>query len=74
MAGGRPTNASKELGNYLKGECQLIENCLNQLEEICKKPNIEQKEDMIGSIGLLVGKVMVRFTNIERELQLFDND
>jgi hypothetical protein len=74
MPGGRPTNASKEISNYLRGECQLIENCLNQLEEICKKPNIEQKEDMIGSIGLLVGKVMIRFQNIERELNLFDDD
>lgn len=74
MAGGRPTNASKELSNWLRGECQLIESCLNQLEDICKRPNIEQKEDMIGSIGLLVGKVMVRFQNIERELQLFDDE
>jgi hypothetical protein len=72
MAGGRPTNASKETDNYLREECQMIESYLNELEEICKKPNLEQKEDMIGTIGLLIGKISIRFVNIEKKLELFD--
>lgn len=71
--GGRPTNASKADKLYLKNECQLVEACLNQLESICKSPNITQKEDMVGTIGLLVGKIMVRFQNIEARLKLFDD-
>ena len=43
MAGGRPTNASKETDNYLREECQMIESYLNELEEICKKPNLNLK-------------------------------
>lgn len=71
-ANGRPTNASKQSKNYLREQCQLVESCLNQLEEICKTPNITQKEDYVGSIGLLIGKLCVRFTNIENELGIFD--
>lgn len=70
---GRPTNASKADKLYLKSECQLIESYLNQLESICKSPNITQKEDMVGTIGLLVGKITVRFNNIETKLNLFDD-
>lgn len=73
MAGGRPTNASKEKGNYLKEQCQQVENCLNQLEEICKNPNATIKEEYVGILSLLIGKIMVRFSNIEEELGLFDN-
>ena len=70
---GRPTNQSKETTNYLKEQCQLMESALNQRESICKQPNITQKEDLIGTIGLLVGKLSVRFMNIENELNLFDD-
>ena len=69
----RPTLASKQSTNYLKEQCQLMETALNQLESICKQPNITQKEDLIGTIGLLVGKLTVRFLNIENELNLFDD-
>lgn len=72
--GGRPSNASKMQNNYLREECQLIENYLNELETICKTSNIAQKEDYVGSIGLLVGKTMAHFQNIERELNLFKDD
>lgn len=66
----RPTNASKIQGNYLKEQIQAISNCLNELETICKTTNIEQKEDLTGTIGLLVGKTMVRFSNLVEELNV----
>ena len=57
-------------GNYLKEQVQAISNCLNELETICKTTNIEQKEDLTGTIGLLVGKTMVRFSNLVEELNV----
>lgn len=74
MPGGRPTNESKSEKMYLKEQFQAINQNLNALEEICKSPNIVQKEDMVGSIGLQVGKLLVRITNIEERLRLFDDD
>lgn len=73
MAMGRPSNAQKELTNYLKEQCQMMEQALNQLEDICRSPNLAQQQDFIGTIGLLIGKLSVRFTNIEGELGIFDN-
>ena len=70
---GRPTNQSKETTNYLKEQCQLMESALNQLESICKQFNIFYYFYLIVTIGLLVGKLSVRFMNIENELNLFDD-
>lgn len=70
----RPTNASKAQGNYLKEQCQQVSACLNQLEEICKNSNSVAKDEFLGSIGLMVGKIMVRFDNIASELKIFDDE
>jgi hypothetical protein len=70
----RPTKASQEQGNYLKEQLQLMEKYLNELEAICKSPNITQKEDFIGTIGLLVGKLGVRFINVVGELGIDFNE
>lgn len=68
----RPTNQSKEQSNYLKEQFQLMEKEINELEAICKQPNISQKEDFIGTIGLLVGKLGVRYINVVSELGIYD--
>lgn len=68
---GRPPKVDVEKDLYLKGEAQQIESCLNKLEELCKKPNMEKKDEFMGLIGLLVGKTMVHFTNIEREINIY---
>jgi len=47
---------------------------LNQLEEVCRNPNTVAKDDFLGTIGLLVGKTMVRFDNLASELHIFDNE
>jgi hypothetical protein len=44
------------------------------LEAICKSPNVTQKEDYIGTIGLLVGKLGVRYINVVNELGIFENE
>ncbi len=64
----RPTNAELEGKNFFRSQCQTIETYLNNMEKICQKPNVEQKEDLTGTIGLLVGKIMVNFMFLEREL------
>lgn len=69
----RPTNDSKRQGNYLKEQFQLMEKELNELEAICKSPNTDQKEDFVGTIGLLVGKLGVRYINVVNELGIFDD-
>lgn len=71
---GRPTNASKTQENYLKEQFQQMAQVLNKLEDVCKKTSIEQKEDFTGTIGLLVGKCMVRFDNITSELKIFEDE
>lgn len=71
---GRPTNESKKKGNYLKEQCQAMENYLNELEEVCKSSNSAIKEDLIATIALLIGKLSIRFTNIESELQLYEDE
>jgi len=70
----RPTNASKSQGLYLKEQFQQIGSCLNQLEEVCRNPNTVAKDDFLGTIGLLVGKTMVRFDNLASELHIFDDE
>ena len=50
-----------------------MEDEINQLEGICKSPNITQKEDLIGTIGLLVGKISVRYINIVNELKIYED-
>lgn len=72
--GGRPSNESRANKLSLKEECQLIEGDLNELESICRSPNITQKEDLVGTVGYLVGKISVRFIEIERRLDLFNDD
>jgi len=68
----RPTNASREQGAYLKEQFQIMEKELNELESICRSPNVTQKEDYVGTIGILVGKLMVRYINIVSELKVFE--
>lgn len=51
-----------------------MEKELNELEAICKSPNVTQKEDFIGTIGLLVGKLGVRYINVVNELGIFDDE
>lgn len=68
----RPTNASKEGNLKLKEECQQIEVILNELEKICKKSSIEQKEDLSSTIGYYVGKLTVRYQNLVSQLGIYN--
>lgn len=70
----RPTNESKKQGNYLKEQFQMMEKEINQLEAICKSPNVTQKDDFVGTIGLLIGKLSVRYINIVNELKIYDEE
>lgn len=70
----RPTNESKKQENYLKEQFQMMESEINQLETICKTNNIAQKEDFVGTIGLLIGKLSVRYINIVTELKIYEDE
>lgn len=72
--GGRPSAEMVRKQNYLKEQFQHMEREINQLEEICKAPNIAQKDEFVGTIGLLVGKLGVRYINIVSELEIFKDD
>jgi hypothetical protein len=68
----RATREEMDRQAYLKEQFQLMDASINQLEAICKQPNVEQKEDRTGEIGLLVGKLQVRILNIENFLGIYD--
>ncbi len=70
---GRPSNSEKAEKMYLREQFQAMNACLNSLEQICKSPNLTQKEDLIGTIGLQVGKLQIRADNIEQKLGIFDD-
>lgn len=69
----RPTKEVTDKTLYLKEQFQGTDECLNALEDICKTSTIEQKEDRTGEIGLLIGKLMVRVSNIESFLGIYDD-
>ena len=64
----RPTTEEMEKLNYLKEQCRQIEQYLNQLEIICSSSVADQKEELIGQIGLYVGKIGIRFLNVEERI------
>lgn len=70
----RRTNEEIAHDKKLKEQCQMLETYFNTLEEICKSTNVEQKEDLVGTIGLNVGKAMMVFMNIEELTGVFDED
>lgn len=72
--GGRPSNDAVRKMNYLKEQFQHMEREINELENICKTPNVTQKDEFVGTIGLLVGKLGVRYINIVTELEIFKDD
>lgn len=69
----RQTREEMDKELYLKEQFQGADDCLNALETICKTPTVEQKEDKTGEIGLLIGKLMVRISNIESFLGIYDD-
>lgn len=71
----RPTNEVTQKQEYLKEQCRQVYNCLNNLEELCSASVVEQKEELIGKIGLYVGKLGVRFQNIVERMEIsFEED
>jgi hypothetical protein len=69
----RRSNAEIAHDKKLKEQCQMMETYLNNLEEVCRSPNIEQKEDLVGTVGLYVGKAMLCFLNIEQITGVYED-
>ena len=70
----RPSNESKAGEIKIKEECDQIGAILNKLEGICGNPGDVQKLELSGTIGLLVGKLMVRYNNLVSLIGVYDKE
>ena len=70
---GRPTNQEKDQQAYLKSQFEEINKYLNSLEMIGKETNEVQRNEKFGQIWMLVGKLMIRFAEMQQYLGVETN-
>ena len=70
---GRPTNSEKEEGNFLKEQCQGLDQAINQAEKVLGfgREATVKPEEIVGALSYLLGSIKVRVQNIENKLKVY---